>query len=86
MIQPAVLSAREDAIDSNIVPHTTSPSPDGYPLLWAVTWRTRSAAWMLDQRAMLQTVIKDASLGERRFEISLGTLPFRISSLWAEPD
>lgn len=58
MIHLAVWSAREEAIDFNVVPDTTSPSPSGYPVLWAVTWRTRSAAWMLDKRPMLQKIIE----------------------------
>ena len=58
MINLAVWSAREEAIEYNVVPDTASPSLSGYPLLWAVTWRTRSAAWMLDKRPMLQKVIE----------------------------
>jgi hypothetical protein len=58
MIQLAVWSAREEAIEFNVVPDTASPSPSGFPVLWAVTWRTRSAAWMLDRRPMLQKVIE----------------------------
>jgi hypothetical protein len=58
MIHLAVWSAREEAIEFNVVPDTASPSPNGFPVLWAVTWRTRSAAWMLDNRAMLQKIIE----------------------------
>jgi hypothetical protein len=57
MIQLAIRSAREEAIEHHVTADTVSPSPDGYPILWAVTWRTRSAAWMLDHREMLQKTI-----------------------------
>ena len=57
MIQLAIWSAREEAVEHHVAPDTVSPTPDGYPILWAVTWRTRSAAWMLDHRAMLQRTI-----------------------------
>jgi hypothetical protein len=58
MIRLAVWSAREEAIEFNVGPDTVSPSSSGFPILWAVTWRTRSAAWMLDRRPMLQKIIE----------------------------
>ena len=58
MIHLAIWSAREEAIEHNVVPDSASPSPNGFPILWAMTWRTRSAAWMLDHRAMLQKIIE----------------------------
>jgi hypothetical protein len=61
MIHLAVWSAREEAIEFNVAPDTASPSPSGYPVLWAVTWRTRSAAWMLDNRVMLQKIIEQTN-------------------------
>src|ERR1035438_5580056 len=57
MIQLAIRSAREEAIEHHVASDTVSPSPHGYPILWGVTWRTRSAAWMLDHREMLQKAI-----------------------------
>ena len=57
MIQLAIWSAREEAIEHHVASDTVSPSPDGYPILWAVTWRARSAAWMLDHRERLQKTI-----------------------------
>jgi hypothetical protein len=57
MIEFALRSARDEAISSRIGPDTTSPSPNGFPLLWAVVWRTRSAAWMLDHRAAIQSIL-----------------------------
>jgi hypothetical protein len=29
----------------------------GFPVLWAVTWRTRSASWMLHHRSLLEEAI-----------------------------
>jgi hypothetical protein len=58
MIHLAVWSAREEAVEYNVVPESPSPSPNGFPVLLAVTWRTRSAAWMLDNRAMSLKVIE----------------------------
>jgi hypothetical protein len=57
MIEMAVRSAREDAIEHAVGPETPSPAPSGFPILWAVTWRTRAAAWMLDHRTLLETAI-----------------------------
>ena len=57
MIEFAIRSARDEAISSQIGPDTTSPSPNGFPLLWAVVWRTRAAAWMLDHRATIQSIL-----------------------------
>jgi hypothetical protein len=57
MIQLAIWSAREEAIDYNVMSDSVSPTSSGYPILWAVTWRTRSAAWMLDNRKMLQVAL-----------------------------
>ena len=48
MIEVAVREARAEAVEQDVGPDsTTAISPTGYPVLWAVTWRTRSAAWML---------------------------------------
>ena len=58
MIEFAIRAARDEAVSSQVGPETPSPSPHGFPLLWAVTWRARSAAWMLDHRAVLQTTIE----------------------------
>ncbi len=53
MIEFAVRSVRDEAITGRIEPDTPSPNEAGFPLLWAVTWRTRAAAWMLDHRPEL---------------------------------
>ncbi len=50
LIEFAIRSARDEALGSAVGPDTNSPSANGFPLLWAVTWRARAAAWMIDHR------------------------------------
>lgn len=57
MIEFAVRSARDEAIQHDVRESTPSPAPDGFPILWGVTWRARSACWMLDQRTELERAI-----------------------------
>lgn len=58
MITLAVLDARAEAVAHGVGPDsTTAVSPTGYPVLWAVTWRTRSAAWMLTHRRLLDNAL-----------------------------
>jgi hypothetical protein len=57
MIEFAIRSTREEAINYNVVESSVSPANDGFPVLWAVTWRARAAAWMLDHRRVLETAI-----------------------------
>jgi Phosphotransferase enzyme family len=58
MIAFAVHSARAEAIESGVTAQTTAGITDsGYPFVWAITWRTRSASWMLTHRAHLQRAI-----------------------------
>jgi hypothetical protein len=58
MIQLAIWSAREEAVEYDVNSESVSPTRSGYPILWAITWRTRSAAWMLDHRQILQNVLE----------------------------
>jgi hypothetical protein len=58
MIEFAIRSAREEAINYSVVESSTSPATDGFPVLWAVTWRARAAAWMLDHRHVLEAAIE----------------------------
>lgn len=53
MIEFAVQSARDEAIVCKVTPETHSPGDDGFPTLWAITWRVRAAAWMYDHRTEL---------------------------------
>jgi Phosphotransferase enzyme family len=63
MIELAVRTAAQEAIDAGVTPTGQHPRPmgllgggppfAGQDLLWAVTWRTRSARWMLANRRRL---------------------------------
>lgn len=63
MVEVAVRTAAQEAIDGGVARTGTAPTEtgllgggpafEGHELLWAVTWRTRSARWMLDNRRTL---------------------------------
>ena len=57
MIEFAIRSTREEAVNCNVGSSSPSPANDGFPVLWAITWRARSAAWMLDHRRLLEAAI-----------------------------
>ena len=58
MVDWAVLSARDEAIRAGVTPETSTAVDDrGYPFLWGITWRVRSAAWMLANRSLLERAI-----------------------------
>jgi Ser/Thr protein kinase RdoA (MazF antagonist) len=58
MITFAVHDARAEAVSAAVTPETASAiSPGGYPYAWAITWRVRSASWMLTNRSLLQRAI-----------------------------
>ena len=57
MIELAIRSAREEAIDYSVGPDTDSAFSDGYPVMWAITGRARGAAWMIDHRTMLNAAL-----------------------------
>ena len=67
MIEVAIRSAAQEAIDAGVSATATSPAAtgrlgggaptSGHDLLWAITWRTRSAAWMLKHRRVLERAL-----------------------------
>jgi hypothetical protein len=67
MVEVAVRTSAQEAIDSGVTPDGVQPTGvgllgggpafTGHDLLWAVTWRTRSAAWMLRHRATLENAL-----------------------------
>jgi hypothetical protein len=67
MVEVAVRTSAQEAIDSGVTPDGVQPTRvgllgggpafTGHDLLWAVTWRTRSAAWMLRHRATLENAL-----------------------------
>ena len=57
MIELAIRAVREEALTYDVRPGTSSSAADGFPLLWALAWRARSAAWMLDHRTVLEAAL-----------------------------
>ena len=58
MITFAVHSARAEAVEFGVTPETSAGvTRTGYPFAWAITWRVRSASWMLAHRSRLQQAI-----------------------------
>jgi Ser/Thr protein kinase RdoA (MazF antagonist) len=58
MIEFAIHAARAEAVTAHVTPESTAAiGADGYPVLWAVTWRARSASWMLRHRALLERAL-----------------------------
>lgn len=54
MIELAVHAARAEAVMAGVHPDSTEAiDSHGYPVLWAITWRARSASWMIRHRALL---------------------------------
>ena len=58
MISFAVHDARAEAVSAGVTPDVVSATTsDGYPYAWAITWRARSASWMLTNRSLLQRAL-----------------------------
>lgn len=56
MIEMAVHAARAEAVMAHVHPDSTEAvDEDGFPVLWAITWRARSASWMIRNRRVLST-------------------------------
>jgi hypothetical protein len=59
MAEFAVHCARQEAINEHITAEATDAvRADGYPIMWGVTWRVRSASWILRHRALLEAAIR----------------------------
>ncbi|MEM7018632.1 MAG: phosphotransferase [Pseudomonadota bacterium] len=52
IIEFAIHDAAAQAIEAKVTPETKDPEP-----LWGITWRTRSATWMLRHRTQLQQAL-----------------------------
>jgi len=58
IVEVAVRSARSEAVLHGVGPASEQAvTDDGFPLLWSITWRTRSAAWVLDHRRLLEAAV-----------------------------
>jgi aminoglycoside phosphotransferase (APT) family kinase protein len=50
----AIHAARQEAVDAGVHHETAvAIAEDGFPFLWAITWRARSASWVLRNRDLL---------------------------------
>jgi hypothetical protein len=52
MIEYAIRDCAAEAVRAQVTPDSTDPAP-----LWALAWRSRSAAWMIRHRALLENAI-----------------------------
>jgi hypothetical protein len=58
LVEVAVHSARAEAVLAGVTPQSTAAvAEDGYPVLWGIAWRARSASWIARHRALLRRVI-----------------------------
>ena len=48
----------EQADAFGVTRETVDPMPDGFPIIWGLTWRARSAAWIYRDRAALERAIR----------------------------
>jgi hypothetical protein len=58
MIEFAVHAAGDEAIRGQVTPESGAFDASGYPVLWGVAWRVRSASWMLRHRTLLERAIQ----------------------------
>jgi aminoglycoside phosphotransferase (APT) family kinase protein len=68
MIEVATRTSAQEAIDAGVHEEGTSPAPmgllgggppfEGAILVWAITWRVRSARWMLEHRSALESSVQ----------------------------
>ena len=51
----AIHSARFEAVDAGVTPESTGAvDATGYPVLWGIAWRARSASWIVRHRQLLR--------------------------------
>ncbi|MDE0778786.1 MAG: hypothetical protein OSB43_21100 [Nocardioides sp.] len=61
MVEVALAGVRADADENNVNPESAAAvTASGYPLLWSVTWRARSAGWMLRNKRLLTEALTEA--------------------------
>jgi Ser/Thr protein kinase RdoA (MazF antagonist) len=62
LIAVAAHSARAEAVTYAVTPDSADAvTADGYPILWAITWRARSASWIARHRRLLQRALTQAA-------------------------
>jgi hypothetical protein len=54
----AIHDARQEAVDAQVTAQSTKAvAENGYPTMWAITWRAGSASWILRHRAVLHEAL-----------------------------
>ena len=53
----AIHDAAETADEFNVTPGMVDPMPDGFPIIWGLTWRIRAAAWVYRNRDTLEKAV-----------------------------
>jgi len=56
----AIHGARHEAVAGGVtIDSTAAVADNGYPILWAITWRARSASWIARNRTMIRRAVCD---------------------------
>jgi hypothetical protein len=53
----AIHDAAQQADEFGVTPDMVDPMPEGYPIIWGLTWRARAAAWLYRNRDTLERAI-----------------------------
>lgn len=63
LVDVAAHSARHEVAEHAVTPSTDEAvAADGYPVLWAIAWRARSASWIARHRPQLRRAICDQTV------------------------
>lgn len=58
LITIAIHGARAEAVQYGVTPSSTAAvSSSGFPVLWGVAWRARSASWLVSNRSLLERAV-----------------------------
>ena len=57
MVEFAIHAARQEAVEGRVTMESDAVDETGFPVFWAVTWKARSASWMLRHRSLLEEAI-----------------------------
>jgi Ser/Thr protein kinase RdoA (MazF antagonist) len=59
LLDAAVHSARAEVLLHGVTAHSTiAVADDGYPVLWGIAWRARSASWIARNRQLLRRALR----------------------------
>lgn len=58
LLEVAVHAARAEVVGYGVTEDSTAAvAPDGYPILWGIAWRVRSASWIARHRDLLRRAL-----------------------------